>query len=118
MVIGYSVLLPVLQTIISFNAGVYELQGNTRSFVQESIRGGICYANPDYSKKEIMCGISDFDMIAMYSDVQERIGRQYGYPTGPPNYLDENSDLSYPLPYLHYVVRVKLFSINKYLLFH
>ena len=90
----------------------YELQGNLRSFVQESVRGGICYANPEFVKMMIRLGISDFDMTSMYSSAMERIGKELGYPAGPAKLLKNTTE--WPIPHRHYIVRITVDSIGKY----
>ena len=93
--------------------GCYELQSNNRSFVQEAVRGGICYANPLFCKQPITGGVSDFDMTSMYPSAQYRIGKEMGYPMGEARKIPADC-LNYPLPYYHYIVRVKVLRITKH----
>ena len=91
----------------------YELQGNLRSFVQESVRGGICYANDEFTKLLVTLGIADFDMTSMYPSAMERIGKELGgYPAGPAKMLEDL--YTWPIPHRHYIVRITVDSINKY----
>ena len=51
-------------------------------------------------------------MTLMYPSAMERIGKELGYPAGPAK-LIENLQ-SWLLPYRHYIVRVRINSINRY----
>ena len=93
--------------------GCYELQSNNRNFVQEAVRGGICYANPLFRKQPITTGVSDFDMTSMYPSAQYRIGKEMGYPMGEAHKIPSES-LNYPLPYYHYIVWIKVLRITKH----
>ena len=92
----------------------YALQSNNRSFVQESVRGGICYANPKFVKTPITVGLGDFDMVSMYPSAQKRIGQEGGYPMGPAAKIPTHMLAIRPLPYFHYIIRIRITRITKY----
>ena len=91
--------------------GCCENQGNVRAFIQGSVRGGICYANPDFLKLPITFGVCDFDAKSMYASAMKRIGHETGYPVGPCQPL---TDLSYPVDQPFYVVRIRVHAITKH----
>ena len=94
--------------------GCYELQSNNRSFVQEAVRGGVCYANPKFVKRTLTNGISDFDMTSMYPSAEKRIGQECGFPMGPCRKIPNDCLHNYPFhDYSYYVVRIRILSINK-----
>lgn len=92
--------------------GIYEPCGNTRSFAQESVRGGICYVNPKFEKKVIETPIKDYDAVSMYPSsmllIAEEIG---GYPEGPGKLWSERVNLQ---DATHYLLRIKITRIGKY----
>ena len=91
--------------------GVFELKGNLRSFVQEAVRGGICYANPNFVKRVITSGVADLDAVSEYPSAMKRIANECGYPCGPCKLIQI---FSYPLPYLYYIVRIRITNNGKY----
>lgn len=96
-------------------AGAYENQCNNRSFIQEAIRGGMCYANPVWKKRECTLGLVNFNFNSMYPSAQKRIGETDGLggiPKGPSRLMDIEN-MSYPYPYHYYVGRIKILRMAK-----
>ena len=89
--------------------GCMENQGNTRAFIQESVRGGICHSNPQ-TRKVPQTNQCDFDMVSMYPSAMKRIGLECGYPMGTCKKLE---NLQYPIDKPHYVVRIQVTNITK-----
>ncbi len=90
---------------------VYETKGGLRDFIQQAIRGGRVYANPDYVKTEIKGHIQDFDGVSLYPSAMKRLCQEHGIAKGKihkgttnfNNYKDKS----------YYIVRILAKSLGK-----
>jgi hypothetical protein len=59
-----------------------EVCGTLREFIQQSIKGGRVYVNPEYKNKCINEKIEDFDGVSLYPSSMKRLCETYGLPIG------------------------------------
>jgi hypothetical protein len=62
--------------------GVYQTKGGLRDFIQQAVRGGRVYANPEYVKTGIEEKIQDFDGVSLYPSAMKRLCEEYGIAVG------------------------------------
>jgi len=62
--------------------GVYQTKGGLRDFIQQAVRGGRVYANPEYVKTEVEEKIQDFDGVSLYPSAMKRLCEEYGVAIG------------------------------------
>lgn len=90
---------------------VYETKGGLRDFIQQAIRGGRVYANPDYVKTEIKGHIQDFDGVSLYPSAMKRLCQEHGVAKGKMHKGTTNfnnyKDKSY------YIVRILAKNLGK-----
>jgi len=91
--------------------GVYHTKGGLRDFIQQAVRGGRVYANPEYVKTEIEEKIQDFDGVSLYPSAMKRLCEYYGIAVGRiykgTNDFNDYKDKSY------YIVKILIKKLGK-----
>lgn len=91
--------------------GVYQTKGGLRDFIQQAVRGGRVYANPEYVKTEIEEKIQDFDGVSLYPSAMKRLCEEYGIAVGRiykgTNNFNDYKDKSY------YIVKILVKKLGK-----
>ena len=91
--------------------GVYQTKGGLRDFIQQAVRGGRVYANPEYVKTEIEEKIQDFDGVSLYPSAMKRLCEEYGIAVGKiykgSNDFNDYKDKSY------YIVKILVKKLGK-----
>jgi hypothetical protein len=87
---------------------VFELSGNKRRFVQESIIGG--RVSTKRNKKHISKFVMDYDACSLYPSAIYRLKQEYGgIPCGEAKNITNFDDIKYNT---YYVVEIKVNAIN------
>ena len=92
--------------------GLFEVRGCLREFIQQSVKGGRVYVNPEYANKEIDEKVEDFDGVSLYPSSMKRLCQEYGLPKGVIKKGIENS-FEYYESKDWYIVKILLKKINK-----
>ncbi len=91
--------------------GVYHTKGGLRDFIQQTVRGGRVYANPEYVKTEIEEKIQDFDGVSLYPSAMKRLCEEYGVAVGRiykgTNDFNDYKDKSY------YIVKILVKELGR-----
>jgi hypothetical protein len=92
--------------------GLFEVNGCLREFIQNSVKGGRVFVNPEYSKTEIDEAIEDFDGVSLYPSSMKRLCEDYGLPKGT---IKKGVDQTYQYYESKdwYIVKILLAKINK-----
>lgn len=92
-------------------AGVNEVKGNLRNFLQLSVRGGRVIVNPLHLGVTCSGRIVDFDGVSLYPSAIHRLGMECGYPVGPALVLHDGVDM---WQQAYFFVRVNITAIAKH----
>jgi len=92
--------------------GLFEVRGCLREFIQQSVKGGRVYVNPEHANKEIDEKVEDFDGVSLYPSSMKRLCQEYGLPKGVIKKSTENS-FGYYESKDWYIVKILLKKINK-----
>ena len=90
---------------------VYETKGCLREFIQQTIKGGRVFANPEY-KNKIQTGVlQDFDGVSLYPSAMARLCQEHGVAKGKMhrgtcNIADYRNKS-------HYIVRILVNKLNR-----
>lgn len=91
--------------------GVYETKGCLREFIQQTIKGGRVFVNPEY-KNKIQTGVlQDFDGVSLYPSAMDRLCQKHGIAMGQihrgTSNIKDYKDKSY------YIVRLLVSNLNR-----
>ena len=100
-------------TVAGCYDGCFELMGRLRRFVQESVRGGRVYCNPEYSKQVLCFTVMDLDARALYPSAMKRIGDTCGYPKGECKLFPAGQQWPFPETWNFYVCRIQVHAITR-----
>lgn len=88
---------------------VYEVCGNLREYISNSVYGGRVCVNEKYKKKVIEDKISDYDGVSLYPSSINRLCREIGLPTGEAKRL-KGQDWK---KFKYSILTVKIIKVNK-----
>jgi len=91
---------------------LYETKGSLRNWIQESVRGGRVYVNPEFKNTIINDVIQDFDGVSLYPSSMKKLCDKAGLPKGEIkkglfqsyNYYESKD---------YYFVKIQITKINK-----
>lgn len=91
--------------------GVYETKGCLREFVQQTIRGGRVFVNPEYKNKIQIDILQDFDGVSLYPSAMDRLCQKHGIAIGQiykgTCNIEDYKDKSY------YIVKIIINKLNR-----
>jgi len=62
--------------------GLVGVKRTLREYIQQSVKGGRVYVNPQYASDPVVDDIQDFDGVSQYPSAMVRMCRDYGLPQG------------------------------------
>ena len=90
---------------------VYETKGCLREFIQQTIRGGRVFVNPEYKNKIQTGGLQDFDGVSLYPSAMARLCQKHGIAIGQiykgTCNFEDYKDKSY------YIVKIMVNKLNR-----
>jgi hypothetical protein len=92
--------------------GLVETRGSLRQFIQQSVKGGRVYVNPEFQNKEVDECIEDFDGVSLYPSSMKRLCNEFGLPMGRIQQGTERT-FDYYESKDWYIVKIILNKINK-----
>ena len=91
--------------------GIYQTKGCLREFIQQTIRGGRVFVNPEYKNKIQKGVLQDFDGVSLYPSAMDRLCQKHGIALGKIN--RGSCDINDYRNKSYYIVRIMVNNLTR-----